>query len=640
MQIYLESGDIIDLDDGASGAVLAKKIKKELSGLPLALRLNGQLKDLSIKLQDKDRAEVITFADSSGQKLFWHSSAHLLAQAVLRLFPEAKPSIGPAIEEGFFYDFGNLTIQEADLSEIEREVKNIVKERLTPQRIEYKNDAEAQRVFSHNPFKLEIIKGREETLSAYKQGDFIDLCTGPHIPNLGLVQGFKLLKLSGAYWRGDVVGPQLTRIYGISFPEKKMLADYLKRIEEARKRDHRVLGARLNLFSFQEEGPGMPFFHPRGLIIWNELLTFLREHHSKAGYVEIKTPSMLSLELWERSGHLENYKENMYTIQAEERHFAIKPMNCPGCLLYYKHSQHSYREFPLRIAEIGHVHRHELSGALSGLFRVRSFHQDDAHIFLSPQEITSEILELLSLADKIYKTFGLDFNIELSTRPEKSIGSDSQWEFVTNSLRVALEASGQNFIINEGDGAFYGPKIDFHVRDAIGRTWQCGTIQLDMFLPERFDLFYSTRSGTKERPIMIHRAIYGSIERFFGILVEHYRGRFPLWLSPLQIRLLTVADRHIDFTSQILQQLKNAGYRVEMDDSSESIGKKVRNAQMGQVNYILVMGDKELHNNTINIRTREGKVLAESTVHDFMTSLQKEIAERSLYGMEGKKGYE
>ena len=675
MSIKVQSkGQVLELESGASGFALAKKLKKDLPGSPLALCFYNpkpplhttidknakpsitsdkasigttihnshaqtetssyQLRDLSTQLQDGDRVEVLTFADVEGKKVFWHSSAHLLAQAVLRLFPQAKPSIGPAIEEGFFYDFGDLQLNEGDLEKIEAKVQEVIKERLSPERIEFANEEEANKAFAQNRFKLELIKGREETLSAYRQADFLDLCTGPHLPNFSLVQGFKLLKVSGAYWRGDSKNEQLTRIYGISFPEKKMLSAYLHRLEEARKRDHRVLGSRLNLFSFHAEGPGMTFFHPKGMIIWNQLLAFMSEIQIKYDYSEIKTPTMLSHELWERSGHWENYRENIYTSEVDERQFVIKPMNCPGCLLYYKNGQYSYRQLPLRIAEIGHVHRHEMSGALSGLFRVRSFHQDDAHIFMRPEDIESEVLAVLALADEVYRAFGLEYHLELSTRPQKSIGTDEQWKLGVQGLSLALEASKRDFVINEGDGAFYGPKIDFHIRDALGRTWQCGTIQLDMSLPERFDLLYDTATGGKQRPIMIHRAIYGSVERFLAILLEHYAGRFPLWLSPVQLRLLTVADRHIEFAKKLQQELRQAAsFRMDIDTSTESVSKKVRKAQMEQVNYMLVLGDQEMKSDTLTIRSREGKVWSAKTKKELMKTLQEENDKRSLHSL-------
>ena len=623
----------LHIKENSSGLELSQKLKKKLKGPPLALRVNGKLKDLSTDIKAGDKVEILTFFDSDGKKIFWHSSAHLLSQAVLRLFPNAKPTIGPAIEEGFFYDFGSLEIEESELKKIEDEARKIAKQGLVPERIEYKNEDDARKDFKANPFKLEILEGREETLSAYRQGEFIDLCSGPHLPNFRLVQAFKVLKTSGAYWRGDAKNEQLTRIYGISFPEKKMLSEYLHRIEESKKRDHRVLGSRLKLFSFHEEGPGMPIFHPRGTVLWEQLLSFIRGLHKQHSYLEIKTPIMLSRELWERSGHWENYSEHMYISEIEEKQFAIKPMNCPGCLLYYKKNQYSYRQLPLRIAEIGHVHRHELSGALSGLFRVRGFHQDDAHIFMRPEDIETEILGVIKMAEQVYKSFALEYHLELSTRPKKSIGTDEAWKIAIEGLHNALKKSGKNFSINEGDGAFYGPKIDFHIHDAIGRTWQCGTIQLDMFLPERFDLLYDTPSGSRERPIMIHRAIYGSIERFLGILIEHYAGRFPLWLSPVQARFLTVADRHLGRAQEYKQAFEESGLRVDIDDSSESISKKVRAAQLEQINYIFVIGDQESKSKKLNARTREGKVLSNRNPKELIHSLTKEITTKSPHSL-------
>ncbi|MCB1174892.1 MAG: threonine--tRNA ligase [Leptospiraceae bacterium] len=631
MQISLENSAKLELDASApvTGRELAKVLKKDLEGSPLAVRVNGVLKDLNTELKDGDTAAIVTFASAEGRHLFWHSSAHILAQAVKRLFPDAKPTIGPAIEEGFFYDFADLQVTDEDLKRIEAEVQKIVKERLEPQRIVFKDEAAARKEFADNKFKLEIMQNREEELSAYRQGDFIDLCTGPHIPSTQLVQGFKVLKTSGAYWRGDAKNEQLTRIYGISFPDKKELKDWVHRMEEARKRDHRVIGRKLDLYSFHEEAPGMPFFHPAGMALWEEMLKLERELHYQGNYTEIKTPIMLTRELWQTSGHWDYYRENMYTSQVEERDFAIKPMNCPGGMLYYKNAQYSYRQLPLRVAEFGNVHRHEMSGALSGLFRVRSFHQDDAHIFMKPSDMIAEIQGVLKLAETIYSQFGLQYHLELSTRPEKSIGNDAQWEQATAGLQGALDAGQYEYKINPGDGAFYGPKIDIHIKDAIGRTWQCGTIQLDMSLPERFDLLYITESGDKERPIMIHRAIYGSLERFLGIVVEHYAGKFPLWFSPRQARILTVADRHHEYASQVEQQFKDAGLRVSVDDSAESVPKKVRNAQLDQVNYILVVGDAELSAKTVNVRTRANEVLGERAVDAVIAGLLDEYQKRS-----------
>ena len=630
LQIKLPGNRTETVPAGSTGAELAKRIKKDLKGAPLFARINGKLVDLGVELAAGDEVEIVTFEDPDGKTGFWHSSAHLLAQAVLRLFPEAQPTIGPAIENGFFYDFANLQISEEDFPRIEEEMRKIVKEHIAPQRVEYATMAQARAEFSQNPFKIELIEKHEESLSAYRQGDFVDLCTGPHIPNTSVVQAFKVMKTSGAYWRGDSENAQLTRIYAISFPDKKQLSQYLHVLEEAKKRDHRVVGKKLDLFSFHEEAPGMPFIHPRGMAIWDELVAFEKELQRAADYVEIKTPIMLAKELWETSGHWDYYRQNMYTSEIDDREFAIKPMNCPGCMLFYKYAQYSFRQLPLRVAETGHVHRHELSGALSGLFRVRAFHQDDAHIFMREEDLKSEILGVLALAEKIYATLGLDYHMELSTRPEKSIGTAAAWELATKGLKDALDEGGYVYRINEGDGAFYGPKIDMHIKDVIGRSWQCGTIQLDMNLPERFGLHYEASEGDRKKPIMIHRAIFGSIERFFGILIEHFGGRFPLWLSPVQAAVLTVADRHEEAARAIVRRLRAGGLRVELDASSESVPKKVRNAQLDQANYILVVGDQEIESNMLAVRTREGKVLDPIALEDLVAALRAEVADRSL----------
>ena len=634
MKVYLADGSEEQIEgDSITGVELAKKLKKKLSQPTLALKINGTLKDLKTELCEGDRIDFVGFDDEEGRRIFWHSSAHILAQAVRRLYPDAKPAIGPPIENGFYYDFSDLEISENDFPKIEDEIKKIVNERLQPVRIEYASKEDALSEFKENRFKTELIENLEEGLSSYRQGDFVDLCVGPHIPQTGLVQAFKILKTSGAYWRGDTKNEQLTRIYAISFPEKKLLSEYLHMLEEAQKRDHRVIGRKLDLFSFHDEAPGMPFFHPRGMVIRDEILKFEKEQHEKEGYVEIKTPVMLSRELWETSGHWEHYRENMYTSQVEDRDFAIKPMNCPGCMLYYKSKQFSYRQLPLRVAEIGNVHRHEMSGALSGLFRVRSFHQDDAHIFMKPEDLKPEIRNVLRLSETIYAAFGLSYQMELSTRPEKSIGTNEQWELAERGLREALEEGGYLFKINAGDGAFYGPKIDMHIKDVLGRTWQCGTIQLDMSLPERFDLEYDGQGGGKERPIMIHRAIYGSTERFMGILIEHYGGKFPLWLSPVQARILTVADRHDDYANWLFAEFMKSSLRAEVDDSSESISKKVRNAQLDQVNYILVVGDREVEEKTVSVRTRGNIVLGAMAPKDLIEKMREEYIFRAADSM-------
>lgn len=633
MLIKLKDQSSLELPEGSTAKDLAEKLHLKDPHQALGACINGQTKDLSTPLKNGDSVILWDFNDPAGKEIFWHTSAHLLAQAILRLYPDAKPTIGPPIENGFYYDFANLTISDEDFPKIEEEMKKIATENHLSKKEVFANRDAALKAFSNNPYKQEIIKETtdETEISGYRQGEYFDLCRGPHLYSLGKIKALKLLKTSGAYWRGDSKNEVLTRIYGVTFPDRKMLKDHLEMLEEAKKRDHKILGPKLGLFSLREEAPGMPFIHPKGLIIWNALLDYLRERLNKANYIEIKTPSLMTRELWERSGHWANYREHMYTSHVEDRDFAIKPMNCPGCMLFYKNDIHSYRELPLRVAEIGNVHRFEHSGALSGLMRVRSFHQDDAHIFMRPEDIKSEILNVLQFADDIYSTFGLEYRLELSTRPEKNtIGSDSEWEIATEGLRGALDASKRSYKVNEGDGAFYGPKIDFHIRDAIGRTWQCGTIQLDMALPEKFELEYTASDGTRKRPVMIHRAIFGSIERFFGILIEHFSGRFPLWLSPRQIRLLTVADRHTPYAETLLRRFKDAGFHAEIDDTNESVSKKVRNAQLEQVNYILTIGDKEMENNTLNLRTRDNVVHGEVEPNAFIEAIKKESTSRSL----------
>lgn len=622
-----------ELPDGSTAKDLADKLNLKGPNQALGVNINGKNYDLTHSLKNGDVVTFWSFDDKQGKEIFWHTSAHVLAQAILRLYPDAKPTIGPPIENGFYYDFASLTVSEADLERIEKEMQNIVNENYVAQREVFKNKDEALKHFLNNPYKCELINSfaDQDLLTGYRQGEFFDLCRGPHLPALGKIKALKLLKTSGAYWHGDSTKEMLTRIYGITFPDRKLLKDYLHLLEEAKKRDHKILGPKLDLFSLKEEAPGMPFIHPKGMIVWNQLLAYIRGCLDRNGYVEIKTPTLMTRELWERSGHWSNYRQNMFTSEIEERDFAIKPMNCPGGMLFYKTQSHSYRELPLRIAEIGNVHRYEPSGSLSGLFRVRSFHQDDAHIFMQPKDIESEITNVLNLADEIYRTFGLEYHLELSTKPEKNtIGSDAEWEIATRGLQGALDKTKRAYRINAGDGAFYGPKIDFHIRDALSRTWQCGTIQLDMALPEKFELEYTAHDGSRQRPVMIHRAIFGSVERFFGILIEHFAGRFPMWLSPLQIRVLTVADRHESYAQELYHRFKAAGFHVDLDDSSESVSKKVRNAQLSQINYMLTIGDKELENKTINLRTRDNVVHGEISVEEFIKTIDLERKERSL----------
>ena len=637
MNVQYKNGSSVQtvpLSVSATAKDLATTVNKTQPHESLCCIVNGTPLDLSTKLHDKDTVELVDFESALGKEVFWHSSAHLLAQAVMRLFPNAKPTIGPAIDEGFYYDFADLTISEDDFPKIEEEVQKIVQENIVPERQEFSDPSTLLQKYENNPFKREMIEefaSQGSILTGYLQKEFFDLCRGPHLPTLSKIKSFKILKTSGAYWRADPQKPMLTRIYGISFPEKKQLTAYLQRIEEAKKRDHKILGPKLDLFSLHEEAPGIPFIHAKGMIVWNRLLHYWRQVHKRAGYVEVKTPTMMVRTLWERSGHWKNYRANMFTSTIEDREFAIKPMNCPGGMLLFRSTGHSYRDLPLRVGEIGQVHRYEPSGSLSGLFRVRSFHQDDAHIFMKPEDIQDEILGVLKLVDEMYATFGLRYTLVLSTRPhENTIGSDEDWNLTTNALKKALEATGKPYAINEGDGAFYGPKIDILVFDALGRTWQCGTVQLDMSLPERFELEYTAADGTKKRPIMAHRVIYGSIERFFGALIEFYAGRFPLWLSPSQVYIVPVADRHLPYAQELARACSDNELEIYVDDSHESVGKKIREAQLQQYNYIVTVGDKEVENNTISVRTRDGVVHGDMVVPDFLKTLQKEISTKSL----------
>jgi threonyl-tRNA synthetase len=633
MFIHLKDQSSIELPEGSNGKDLADKLNLKGPHQALAANINGKTLDLTTLLKDEDTVVFWNFEDPEGKEVYWHTTAHVLAQAILRIWPEAKPTIGPPIENGFYYDFANLTISDSDFERIEKEMQSIVAENYHSKREVFSNKKEALKAFEGNKYKSELIHNFPEDapLTGYRQGEFFDLCRGPHLHNLGKIKSFKIMKTSGAYWRGDSKNEMLTRIYGTSYPDRKLLKDYLTQLEEAKKRDHKIIGPKLDLFSLKEEAPGMPFIHPKGMIVWNQLSSYIRECLNRSDYVEIKTPTMMVKDLWELSGHWGNYRENMFTSEIEGREFAIKPMNCPGCMLFYKTHTHSYRELPFRVAEIGNVHRYEPSGSLSGLFRVRSFHQDDAHIFMKPEDIQSEILNVLNLSHEIYSTFGLQYHLELSTRPEKNtIGSDKDWEVATAGLKGALDQSGRKYRVNEGDGAFYGPKIDFHIRDAINRTWQCGTIQLDMALPEKFELEYTASDGSRRRPVMIHRAIFGSMERFFGILIENFAGRFPLWLSPSQVRILTVADRHEAYAEELAKKFKVHGFHTEVDATSESVSKKVRNAQLAQVNYILTVGDQESENKTANLRTRDNVVRGEIEIDSFLQTIINERKDRSL----------
>lgn len=594
--------------ENSSGLDMAKEISDTLARESVAMELDGTLVDLKTKIRQDASVRFITTKDTKGLEVLRHSTAHVMADAILRLYKGAKLTIGPVVGDEFYYDIDMPTVSEDDFPAIEAEMKKIVQARTPFERREV-SKADALEFYKGEPYKLEMISElKDGTISLYKQGDFTDLCRGPHIPNTGFIKAFKLTKVSGAYWRADQTKAQLQRIYGTAFFSKKDLEEYLYILEEAKKRNHRKLGALLDMFSFHDEAPGMPFFHARGMVVWNLLLQYWREEHQAAGYVEIKTPIMLNRELWERSGHWENYRENMYFSKIDDYEYAIKPMNCPGGMLVYKIRHHSYKDFPIRAAEIGLVHRHELSGVLSGLFRVRAFHQDDAHIFMTPDQIKDEILGVLNLVERIYSTFGLGFHLELSTRPQRSIGTDEQWEQATLGLKSALAGYGKDYVINEGDGAFYGPKIDAHIRDALKRTWQCGTIQLDMSQPDRFDLSYVGADNEKHRPIMIHRTIYGSIERFFGILVEHFAGRFPLWITPVQAAVLPINDGLLSYAREVTAKLQEKGLRCELDSRAESLNKKVREAQLMQIPLILTIGEKEKGAGTLSVRTLDGKV--------------------------------
>ncbi len=616
--------------DIPTGMDVARSISDGFARNCVAMEIDNRLVDLSQPISEDRKVRFITTKDPEGLHIMRHSAAHVMAQAILRLYTDAQLTIGPVVEDGFYYDIDMEPISEDDFSKIEGEIQKIIKAKYPFKRKEI-SKAEAEAFYKDEPYKREIISELEEgTISFYEDGEFTDLCRGPHVPHTGFVKAVKLMKVSGAYWRADQKRAQLQRIYGTAFFDKKELKSYLQMLEEAKKRNHRKIGEALGLFSFHEEAPGMPFIHPKGMVLWNTLLGYWREEHRLAGYVETKTPIILRRLLWERSGHWENYRENMYTTEVDEFEYAIKPMNCPGGMLIYGSRPHSYREFPIRAAEIGLVHRHEISGVLSGLFRVRAFHQDDAHLFMTPDQIQQEILDLLRLEERMYRRFGLDFHLELSTRPEKSIGTDEQWETATEGLRNALDEYGMDYRINEGDGAFYGPKIDLHIKDALGRTWQCGTIQLDMSLPERFDLTYVDKDNQKRRPIMIHRTVFGSIERFLGILIEHFAGKFPLWMAPVQAILLPINDDLAPYADSVRQSLDAAGLRTELDDRTESLNKKIREAQIRKIPLIITIGEKEKDGGTLSVRTLDGTVRYGILQDQFLEKVTTHVKERAI----------
>jgi len=633
VKVFLIDGSEIMLKEGATLYDAAVKISLKLGKEALAGVVNGEKKDLNHLLENNDKIKIITFDSPEGKEIFRHSTSHIMAQAVKELFPEAKFAIGPAIKDGFYYDFEiSRPFTPEDLIAIEKKMKEITEKDLPFKKTEI-TKKEAEKIFAEKDaiYKLELLNDiTDDKVSLYKQGDFTDLCRGPHIPSTKKLKAFKLLSVAGAYWRGSEKNKMLQRIYGTSFNKKSALDDYLKLMEEAKKRDHRKIGKYLKLFSFHEEGVGFPFFHPKGMILRNILEDYWKEEHRKAGYAEVKTPIILNKSLWVQSGHWDHYKENMYFTKIDEEDYAIKPMNCPGGILIYKCDLHSYRDLPLRMGELGLVHRHELSGVLHGLFRVRCFTQDDAHIFMTPKQIKDEIKGVIDLTDRIYKTFGFDYRVELSTKPENAMGSDEIWEKATNSLEETLIEKKINYTINEGDGAFYGPKIDFHLEDCIGRNWQCGTIQIDFNMPEKFDLYYINKAGEKERPVMLHRTILGSIERFIGILIENYAGAFPLWLAPVQVKLLPIADRHIDYGKKIVKMLKENNIRVEFDKINDKIGAKIRKAEMEKIPYMLIFGDKELEDNVVSVRKRGKGDLGKIKIEKFLEDRLKEIREKKL----------
>ncbi len=612
MKVKLPDGSVREYEGKMTAMDVVRDISEGLARVACAVKMDGEVRGLTAELAgDIDEFVVLKFEDEGGKKTYRHTASHIMAQAVKRLWPEAKVAIGPAIENGFYYDFDvEKPFSPEDFEKIEAEMKKIINENYPVERFELSRDeALALMEKMDEPYKVELINDLPEdsVISFYKQGDFTDLCAGPHLPSTGRVRSYKLLSAAGAYWRGDEKNKMLQRIYATAFDNKKELKAYLNMMEEAKKRDHRKLGRELELFALMDEGPGFPFFLPKGMVIKNELIDYWRQVHTKAGYVEISTPIILSRGLWETSGHWNYYRENMYTTEIDDNEFAIKPMNCPGGMLVYKSKPHSYREFPLRVGELGLVHRHEMSGALHGLMRVRSFTQDDAHIFMTPEQIKDEIKNVISLIDEIYNVFGFNYHMELSTRPEKSIGKDEDWELSTQALKDALDEEGLEYVINEGDGAFYGPKIDFHLEDCIGRTWQCGTIQLDFQLGERFELEYTGPDGQKHKPLMIHRVAFGSIERFIGILIEHFAGTFPVWLSPVQAKMLTITDRSNEYAAEVASILESRGIRCEIDTRNEKIGFKIREARNERVPFIAVIGDKEIEDGTLSVRMRGEK---------------------------------
>ena len=633
VKIILPDGSAKEYAAGTTLGEAVKQLSNSLAKKVLAANVDGELTDLREELVDGSKVEFLTFEEDGGKHTLRHTASHVMAQAVKRLWPEAKLAIGPAIDKGFYYDIDmEHTLTPEDLTKIEKEMSRIVKENLPITKSVMPRQEAIEFFKSKNEdYKVELIEDLPEdaVISCYTQGDFTDLCAGPHVASTGKVKAFKLQSIAGAYWRGDEKNKMLQRIYGTAFEKKEELDAYLHMLEEAAKRDHRKLGKELGLFVIKEEGPGFPFFLPKGMALRNELENFWREVHHDFEYDEIRTPIILNKHLWETSGHWDHYRENMYTTIIDDEEYAIKPMNCPGGILVYQNEMHSYRDLPLRYAELGLVHRHELSGALHGLFRVRAFTQDDAHVFMLPEQMQSELMKVIELFDRIYSQFGLKYHVELSTKPDNAMGDDAIWEAATEALRNAIEAKGIDYVINPGDGAFYGPKLDYHIEDSLGRTWQCGTIQLDMNLPERFNVEYIGEDGQKHRTIMIHRACFGSMERFIGILTEHYAGAFPTWMAPVQVKVLPISEKHVEYANQLAKQMRHDYVRVEVDDRNEKIGYKIRQAQMEKVPYMLVVGDKDMEDNSVNVRKHGGDELGTVPFDEFFNSIKIEIKERN-----------
>ncbi len=632
IKLTLPNGDIIEVTSGTTIAEAAASLSGRLAKDAVCGRFNGELKDLSYRLTENGKLEIVTTDSPDGVDVMRHTVSHVMAQAVQRLWPGTKLAIGPTIQDGFYYDFDmEHTLSSDDLEKIEAEMAKIIAEDYEITREELAPEAARALFESQNAtYKLELIEGLDEQISVYRQGEFVDLCRGPHLPSTGRIKAFKLLSVAGAYWRGDSRNKMLQRVYGTAFFKKSQLDEYLKRLEEAAKRDHRKIGRELDLFSIVDEGPGFPFFHPKGMVLRNVLENFWREVHIKRGYSEVKTPIMLREELWHRSGHWDHYKDNMYFSEIENQRYAVKPMNCPGGILMYQRKIHSYRDLPIRMGELGLVHRHELSGTLHGLMRVRSFTQDDAHIFMRPDQVEAEIIGVIDLIDYVYKIFGFPYHVELSTKPKNAMGDDAIWDMATDALRKALENKGLEYKVNEGDGAFYGPKIDFHLQDCVGRTWQCATIQLDFLLPERFDLYYIGEDGQKHRPVMLHRVVFGALERFIAILTEHFAGAFPTWLAPVQVMLIPVAEDHLPYAREIAAKLSEFGIRYEIDERNEKIGRKIREAQLQQIPYMLVVGTNEMNEGTVAVRHRRQGDLGKFGLERFIEQITSEIKEKKL----------